>query len=135
MDDSSGEEHFGEIERPFNRRERKERGEKKGTEFFGGIAVKQAVNDVREMKEDFPATGAMNCSAELNSAVSQICNLRSARKVRLRLQYLRFAECNSAIQQIENLRYVFGASVCHALLHFQSVTERHRRALTGLFKT
>jgi hypothetical protein len=44
-------------------------------------------------------------SAELHSAVSQICNLlRAGRKLTPRfVQHP--AECNSAIQQIENLRY------------------------------
>ena len=46
-----------------------------------------------------------NRSAELYSAVSQICNLRSVETDRRARVTERSAECNSAIQQIENLRY------------------------------
>ncbi len=45
-------------------------------------------------------------SAELHSAVAQICNLRRARSSNPPRQVERFAEYNSAIQQMENLRYV-----------------------------
>ena len=44
-------------------------------------------------------------SAELHSAVSQVCNLRAVEVTRALLKFQRPAECNSAIQQIENLRY------------------------------
>jgi len=44
-------------------------------------------------------------SAELHSAVSQVCNLRGVEVTRALLKFQRPAECNSAIQQIENLRY------------------------------
>ena len=80
--------------------------------------------------------GAKARSAELHSAVSQICNLRAVGKFRGYLSWLRSAECNSAIRQIENLRYyLVGASARHALLHFHSSGVTHRRALTGLFTT
>jgi hypothetical protein len=80
-------------------------------------------------------TVARSRSAELHSAVSQICNLRRAgtsQRVRL-LQHP--AEYNSAIQQIENLRYFGGGSPRHALLHLQSSGVEHKRAFIGLFTT
>src|SRR5260370_2441479 len=45
-------------------------------------------------------------SAELHSAVSQICNLQRSRQFERGEGVQRAAECNSAIRQIENLRYV-----------------------------
>ncbi|SRR6266487_50191 len=74
-------------------------------------------------------------SAELYSAVSQICNLPLSRNPQVAGKVGRSAECNSAIQQIENLRYFAGASPRQALLHFQSSGAAHRRAFTGLFTT
>gem|GEM_PF-5590928 len=47
------------------------------------------------------------CSAELHSAVSQICNLLTARRFGACRDFGRAADCKSAIQQIENLRYAF----------------------------
>jgi hypothetical protein len=47
-------------------------------------------------------------SAELHSAVSRICNPLSARKTGRLGVVERSAECNSAIQQIKNLRYACG---------------------------
>ena len=44
-------------------------------------------------------------SAELHSAVSQVCNLLGVEVTRAFLKFQRPAECNSAIQQIEDLRY------------------------------
>ena len=44
-------------------------------------------------------------SAELHSAVSQVCNLLGVEVTRAFLKFQRPAECNSAIQQIKNLRY------------------------------
>ena len=44
-------------------------------------------------------------SAELHSAVSQVCNLRGVEVTRAFLKFQRPAECNSAIQQVANLRY------------------------------
>src|SRR6266487_2611798 len=73
-------------------------------------------------------------SAELHSAVSQICNLRRSRNPKAVGKIARLAECNSAIQQIENLRYN-GFASRHALLHFQSSGAAHKRAFTGLFTT
>ena len=75
---------------------------------------------------------ALRSSAELNSAVSQICNLRRRRLAKALRNGERSAECNSAIRQIENLRY-FGAR--QALLHCQSSGAAHRPAFTGLFTT
>jgi 4-hydroxy-3-methylbut-2-en-1-yl diphosphate synthase IspG/GcpE len=73
-------------------------------------------------------------SAELHSAVSQICNLRRWRNTKAVRAAGRFAECNSAIRQIKNLRYEVLVPR-HALLHFQSSGAAHSRALTGLFTT
>src|SRR6266540_1521518 len=94
-----------------------------------------------EMKADLLETrDGQDCSAELHSAVSQIFNLQRVGRFQRSWRNSRPAECNSAIQQIENLRYenvrydADGLS-CHALLHFQSVIARHKRALTGLFTT
>ena len=44
-------------------------------------------------------------SAELHSAVSQVCNLLGVEVTRAFLKFHRPAACNSAIQQIEDLRY------------------------------
>ncbi|HEX9045734.1 MAG TPA: hypothetical protein VF988_01795, partial [Verrucomicrobiae bacterium] len=44
-------------------------------------------------------------SAELHSAVSQICNLQRVNEYGSALNCEGPAECNSAIQQIKNLRY------------------------------
>jgi len=86
-------------------------------------------NNLRETR------GVPGRSAELHSAVSQIFNLLDGRKCRRLSAISRLAECNSAIRQITNLRYEAGAASRHALLHFQSVTAWHKRALTGLFIT
>jgi hypothetical protein len=51
-----------------------------------------------------PRQRLQRCSAELHSAVSQICNLQRARRFGNSRVCGRFAECNSAIRQIENLR-------------------------------
>jgi hypothetical protein len=53
---------------------------------------------------------AINCSAELHSAVSQIFNLRNVREHQRSGKSLRPAECDPAIQQIENLRYFASAT-------------------------
>ena len=81
------------------------------------------------------ARRVLSGSAELYSAVSQICNLRGGRKFPRLLTWLRSAECNPAIQQIENLRYGAGVFSRQALLHFQSPGARQRRAFTGLLVT
>ena len=44
-------------------------------------------------------------SAELHSAVSQVCNLRGVEVTRAFLKFQRPADCKSAIQQVANLRY------------------------------
>ena len=93
----------------------------------------------RKFEAGSPETGspslARSRSAELHSAVSQICNLRRVRKGQ-RVGLVRHsAESNSAIRQIENLRYSGVFSPRHALLHFQSAGVRHKRAFTGLFTT
>jgi hypothetical protein len=44
-------------------------------------------------------------SADLQSAVSPICNRQAARLMSAPHRYPRSAECNSAIRQIANLRY------------------------------
>ena len=75
-------------------------------------------------------------SADLQSAVSQICNLRSVGRFGALRSLPRPAECNSAIQQIENLRYdPADAQPFHALLHGQSSGVAHNPAVTGLFLT
>lgn len=74
-------------------------------------------------------------SAELHSAVSQICNLRSVDIAGAVGVFGRPAEYNSAIRQIENLRYFAGTFPRQALLHFQSSGAAHNRAFTGLFST
>ena len=81
------------------------------------------------------ATSARRRSAELHSAVSQICNLQGVKIFQRPLDGARPAECNSAIRQIENLRYVAGASPRQALLHFQSSGAAHSFAFNGLFVT
>ena len=48
----------------------------------------------------------INRSADFQSAVSRICNPRAARTRDDARTLRRSAECNSAIQQIKNLRYV-----------------------------
>ena len=53
---------------------------------------------------------ARSRSAELHSAVSQICNLRRVGRGKSVGLLRHLAECNSAIQQIENLRYSRGVS-------------------------
>ena len=50
-------------------------------------------------------------SAELNSAVSQNCILRSVQIINRANGLGVLAECNSAIQQIKNLRYDFLATL------------------------
>ena len=63
-------------------------------------------DEVDGMKADLQTKrSARNGSAELHSAVSQICNLRDAAQFRRRASLSWFAECNSAIQRITNLRY------------------------------
>src|SRR6266511_225009 len=84
-------------------------------------------------KKNMAVTVARRRSAELHSAVSQICNLRRARGSNPPRQAERFAEYNSAIRQMENLRYFAGASLRQALLHFQSSGPAHRCAFTGFF--
>src|SRR5262245_26849644 len=79
-------------------------------------------------------------SAELHSAVSQICNLQRADQSGTSGRIQRSAECNSAIQQIENLRYVAAryfvdGSPHQALPHFHSVGAAQSLAFTGLFST
>ena len=68
-------------------------------------------------------------SAELHSAVSQVCNLRGVEVTRAFLMFQRPADCKSATRQIEDLRYF--ASPRHALLHRHSSGTRHRPATTG----
>ena len=63
-------------------------------------------------------------SAELHSAVSQICNLRAADNSEARVISERPAECNSAIQQIENLRYDRRAGRMSASPQFWVAAER-----------
>jgi hypothetical protein len=91
------------------------------------------------MKIPSQITAAQGCSAELHSAVSQICNLRSRWLAKANWNIRRAAECNSAIQQIKNLRYDAWRDVAfasrQALLHFQSSGAAHRRAFTGLLTT
>ena len=86
-----------------------------------------------------PQTAALTVgrsrSAELHSAVWQICNLRRVGTGQRVGQARHSAEYNSAIQQIENLRYFGGGSPRQALLHFQSSIVEHKRAFTGLFTT
>lgn len=48
-------------------------------------------------------------SAELYSAVSQTCSLRSVKRIGIAGIFAASAECNPAIQQIGNLRYDAGA--------------------------
>ena len=72
-------------------------------------------------------------SAELHSAVSQICNLRRIGRGQRVGPVRHAAEYNSAIRQIENLRYFGGGSPRHALLDLQSSGAEHRCAFTGLF--
>ena len=74
---------------------------------------------------------AGRCSAELHSAVSQIFNLRRVEKRGGCRAVGRSAEYNSAIRQIKNLRYGVGAFPRQALLHFQSSGEAHSPAFTG----
>src|SRR6185369_6731138 len=61
----------------------------------------------REVSPNPNTRRAISRSAELHSAVSQICNLQRARRFESPRACERLAECNSAIQQIENLRYGF----------------------------
>jgi len=104
--------------------------------FLGNSRLTGGEIEIAKMKAQLQRRcGAKGCSAELNSAVSQVCNLRGAGQFGRCLSWPPSAECNSAIRQIENLRYVFGASGCHALLHFQSLAERQNPAFTGLFIT
>ena len=55
-----------------------------------------------------PALPARRRSAELYSAVSQICNLLNPGIIQSATAWVRPADCKSAIQQIENLRYDSG---------------------------
>ena len=68
-------------------------------------------------------------SAELHSAVSQVCNLRGVEVTRALLKFQRLAEYNSAVQQIEDLRYF--PSQRHALLQRHSSGAVHRPATAG----
>jgi hypothetical protein len=68
-------------------------------------------------------------SADLQSAVSQNCILRSVASSNAFEKSERSAEFNSAIQQITNLRYFASRN---ALLHFQFSGAEHSRAFTGL---
>jgi len=78
------------------------------------------------------AKASQRRSAELHSAVSQICNLRRLEKLGGCRAVGRFAECNSAIRQIKNLRYFVPRQ---ALLHCHASGAAHRRAFTGLSTT
>ena len=71
------------------------------------------------------------CSAELHSAVSQVCNLRRAGITNPPLHFPRPAGCKPGTRQIENLRYGFGASPCHALLQRHCSGSPQSRASTG----
>ena len=75
---------------------------------------------------------ARRCSADFQSAVSQICNLRPLGLFKAAGLFVRSADCKSAIQQIENLRY---EGCLHALLQRQSSIAWQSRAFTGLFTT
>jgi len=68
-------------------------------------------------------------SAELHSAVSQVCNLLGVEVTRALLKFQSPAECNSAIQQIKFLHYF--TSPRHTLLQRHSSGSRHRPAATG----
>jgi len=59
---------------------------------------------LRSRFADASCTARPKGSAELYSAVSQICNLQAWETLG-RWVHLSRAECNSAIRQIENLRY------------------------------
>jgi hypothetical protein len=50
------------------------------------------------------AEAHQECSAELNSAVSPICNRQGVQGIEA-AEFSRIAEFNSAIRQIKNLRY------------------------------
>jgi hypothetical protein len=120
MDDSPGNEHREEVKmeiRPPNSEVRVK---------FIARSLDIARSATRMARQDR--------SAELYSAVSQICNLRLVASKQVAGVVERFAECNSAIQQINNLRY-FAAGWRHALLHFQSSGVAQSRAFTGLFNT
>jgi hypothetical protein len=73
-------------------------------------------------------------SAELHSAVSQICNLRAVGYSKAFWLIQRPADCKSAKRQSATLRYEGGAPR-QALLHRQPSGTAHRRAFTGLFTT
>src|ERR671922_251741 len=88
--------------------------------------------EVRSPKRPTAAM-ARRRSAELHSAVSQICNLRRSPSSEAPGNVERIAECNSAIQQIENLRYSTDGASRQALLHLQPCGTAQRRAFTGLF--
>ena len=75
-----------------------------------------------------------NRSAELHSAVSQICNLRGVGSIETLGNLPRPDECNAAIQSIGNPRYLCSGPR-QALLHRQSSGAAQRPAFTGLFRT
>ena len=68
-------------------------------------------------------------SAELHSAVSQVCNLLGVEVARALLKFQSPAECNSATPQIKFLRYF--TSPRHALLQRHSSGALHRPATSG----
>jgi len=68
-------------------------------------------------------------SAELHSAVSQVCNLRGVEDSNALPSTQSPAEYNSATLRFNNLRYV--VSPRHALLQRHSSGARHRPATTG----
>ncbi|HEX9046259.1 MAG TPA: hypothetical protein VF988_04475, partial [Verrucomicrobiae bacterium] len=72
---------------------------------YGAVREREAITHLQTRG------AAEGCSAELYSAVSQICNLRGVAEPGRSAEHEgppnceRPAECNSAIQQIKNLRY------------------------------
>ena len=56
-------------------------------------------------------------AASPHCAVSQYCILRDGGKAERLGTFPRSAECNSAIQQIENLRYAFAGRKIHGVHH------------------
>ena len=87
--------------------------------------------DVRGMGKIGTVRPARRRSAELDSAVSRICNPPGAENSSDRAACGSPAEYNSAIRQITNLRYGAGGTPRQALLHSQSSGVAQRPAFTG----
>ena len=70
-------------------------------------------------------------SADLQSAVSRICNPLVAESIRHLRVFGRLAECNSAIRQSATLRYGAGEPSRQELLQRHCSGAAHRPAFTG----